>query len=178
MFTEDETVNSMRKLMQDMHEQLMRFPQYRAMKALEVAISEIEAVNEPVEVTDARDKMAFSAYKALSVQRRKATALSQADAVERVLQKIGRPMKAVDLVPLVTEQGASLKGKDPSNNLASNLSRDPRFRSIRFGGVPCWWFADQAVPDWIQEDGEQLFSDDNEAREPNANQHSLAPSSG
>jgi hypothetical protein len=68
---------------------------------------------------------------------------SQADAAFEILAETNEPSPVGPLVNMVRGRGATVGGTNPELNLSSSLSRDGRFRSVRFNGRPCWWLKDR-----------------------------------
>lgn len=72
---------------------------------------------------------------------------SQADAAFDVLLTKGWPMTTAELIEPVRARGATLNGDDAATSLSSTLSRDKnRFKSVRWNGKSCWWFANVETP--------------------------------
>ena len=72
--------------------------------------------------------------------------VSQGDAAHLVLSERGEPVPVVELLDHVRAEGAVVEGKRPHINLSSTLSRDKRFRTVRYEGRPAWWLADRPFP--------------------------------
>jgi hypothetical protein len=125
---------------------------YRALKALDKALADLghaskEQVGSPL----------------IRQPRRVSDGLSHADAAEKVMDQIGEPIPIADLVSRVREMGAHVGGQDPNINLSSTLSKDPRFRSVRYQGRKAWWLAGRAYPN---EDAVDRSRDLLEAQDP------------
>lgn len=72
---------------------------------------------------------------------------SQADAAYDVILTKGWPMTTAELIEPVRARGATLNGDDAATSLSSTLSRDKaRFKSVRWNGKSCWWFANVETP--------------------------------
>lgn len=73
---------------------------------------------------------------------------SQADAAYDALLTKGWPMTTAELIEPVRARGATLNGDDATTSLSSTLSRDKgRFKSVRWNGKSCWWFANVETPE-------------------------------
>jgi hypothetical protein len=64
--------------------------------------------------------------------------LSQSDAAELALREANRPMATPELADAIVKMGATVGGNDPLINVASSLSRDKRFKSVRIDGKSMW----------------------------------------
>src|SRR2546428_585985 len=66
--------------------------------------------------------------------------LSQADAAYYLLNKVLRePVNIAGLVHALRAHGIKVGGANPNINLSSTLSKDERFRSVRYRERSCWW---------------------------------------
>lgn len=72
--------------------------------------------------------------------------VSQRAAAEQALVERGEPVTIKELLVMVAEQGAQVRGVRPQATLSSNLSQDPRFGLVNYRGEICWWLAGRALP--------------------------------
>lgn len=72
--------------------------------------------------------------------------VSQRAAAEQALLDRGEPLGIKELLVLVAEHGAQVRGVRPQATLSSNLSQDPRFGLVNYRGEVCWWLAGRALP--------------------------------
>jgi hypothetical protein len=166
--TDDSTflATQMKILRQQAHERLYNAnPDYRALVALDEAIAKAAPQSTrqaipappPTWLPTPPPHIQGTAIKPiehwdhLNAFRVKPTGPSHSQATAALLEREGIPLPVSILVPNVRGLGATLTGKDPEINLSSSLSRDKIFRSVRYQGRPCWWFADRPFP------GEQGF---------------------
>lgn len=121
---------------------LHRNPDYVELKVLERAIQElmnVRSIKTPAEST----------YQKISRNRvfhHSQQSITQSDAAEKVLLSSSVPLPTSAMLGPVRDMGAQVGGKDPLTNLASSLSRDPRFIAVRFDSKPAWWLRDKAIP--------------------------------
>lgn len=146
MAVPDSALESMRALRDQIEERLQATEDYRALRALDKAIAEMQGAERPVPPwrrvtapapTPIRDR------------------LPQADAAARVMDQRDEPIPIAELVPLVRQAGAHVGGNDPEASLSSTLSKDERFRSVRFNGRPAWWFRSKSYPGETEEERRQ-----------------------
>jgi hypothetical protein len=110
---------------------------YRALIALRKAMHEVKGTS----IADSTRRTRVRLHR-----ESESTGMSQADAAAAVLEDRGQPVPIANLVELVTQKGAPVGGKEPTINLSSTLSKDERFKSVRFNGRACWWFANRSLP--------------------------------
>ena len=60
-----------------------------------------------------------------------------------ILRARGKPIKTVDLLPLLIDRGVEVGGKDSVATLSARLSNSDEFRSNRRVG---WWFKGEPLP--------------------------------
>jgi hypothetical protein len=72
--------------------------------------------------------------------------VSQRAAAEQALLDRGEPATIKELLVMVAEHGAQVRGVRPQATLSSNLSQDPRFGLVNYRGEVCWWLAGRALP--------------------------------
>lgn len=65
--------------------------------------------------------------------------LSQSDAAHVLLKALGEPQLIANLVRALNAHGIRVGGANPNINLSSILSKDDRFRSVRYKDRKCWW---------------------------------------
>lgn len=70
----------------------------------------------------------------------------QSDMAFQAIKSAGVPLMIGTLVDRLAKEGAPVGGNDPRINLASVLSKDDRFRSVRIGGKSFWWVDDEPLP--------------------------------
>ena len=63
----------------------------------------------------------------------------QSDIAYQILDQAGRPLTIAELVDRFAQEGHPVGGNDPKMNLASTLSKDDRFESVKIGGLSRWW---------------------------------------
>ena len=68
------------------------------------------------------------------------------------LRRAGEPLPIGRLREATLAEGGAIGGADPIANFRSNLSRDPRFKSVMRNGMYFWWFTDEVLPlGWANE---------------------------
>ena len=73
--------------------------------------------------------------------------LSQPDAAHVLLQKVlAEPQLIANLVKALNAHGIRVGGANPNINLSSILSKDDRFRSVRYKDRQCWWIVGTPFP--------------------------------
>jgi hypothetical protein len=73
--------------------------------------------------------------------------LSQSDAAHVLLQRVlGEPQLIANLVKALNAHGIRVGGTNPNINLSSILSKDDRFRSVRYKDRKCWWIEGTPFP--------------------------------
>jgi hypothetical protein len=75
------------------------------------------------------------------------SSLSQPDAAHVLLQKVlAEPQLIANLVKALNAHGVRVGGTNPNINLSSILSKDDRFRSVRYKERKCWWIEGTPFP--------------------------------
>lgn len=75
------------------------------------------------------------------------SSLSQADAAHVLLTKVLKePVIVANLVRALLAHGITVGGNNPNINLSSTLSRDSRFRSVRYKDRASWWVTGTPFP--------------------------------
>ena len=158
--------SEMRKLRDQFVKRLMANPDYRALIALDKAIAEVEgAPGQPEALVDIQSERRARQFEFHAIGSEHRSTPSHVNATIAVLDRVGHPMPLVALLPLVRDEGAVIKGKDPEINLSSSLSRSNHLRSVRYDGRTCWWLRDRPYP------GEKDFGGPTGAATPAANKH-------
>lgn len=86
--------------------------------------------------------------------------MSQGDAAESVLREANAPLRLAELLAGVEESGVVLGGVDKTANFRSNLSRDDRFYSLKFGDKYLWWLTGVELPKaWVEATGYDLVTE-------------------
>ena len=118
------------RLRDELKQRLMRNADYRAMMAIEHAMAELE---EQPAVTESPKP----ARKKLTIIR----------AATQVLDAQVQPLPVHDLLNCLRAIGVKFNSKNPESSLSVSLSRDDRFRTVRYQGRRCWWLSHRSVPD-------------------------------
>jgi hypothetical protein len=121
---------------------------YRALKALDTALAELGHASSVA--VSGRMFIRARSFREVARAGAREQQISQADAAEKVMDRAGEPVPIAELVQKVREEGAQVGGSDPHINLSSTLSKDDRFRSVRYGGRQAWWLRRRRYP------GEQM----------------------
>ena len=123
---------------------LLENADYKTLVALDRAIADITG--------DASPMLSGSAPLATTVKSNKGqtadvSGLSQPDAAFVLLQKVlGEPQIIANLVKALNAHGVRVGGAQPNINLSSVLSKDARFRSVRYKDRACWWIEGTPFP--------------------------------
>lgn len=125
------------------HGRLQENQDYRTLVALDRAIQEITGDKAAPESSVAdHPKPKPKPNGDASVQ-----GLSQADAAQVLLnQVLHEPVPIARLVSALNAHGVSVGGTNPNINLSSVLSKDGRFRSVKFKERACWWIKGRPFP--------------------------------
>jgi hypothetical protein len=119
------------RLRDELKQRLMRNPDYRALIAIERAIAELE------EQPAVRAESPKPPKKKLTIIR----------AATQVLKAQVQPLPVHDLLSFLRAIGVKFNGKHPESSLSVSLSRDNRFRTVRYRGKRCWWLSHRSIPD-------------------------------
>ena len=127
----------------DAHGRLLENQDYRSLVALDRAILEItgeKPSNDSAMADHPKPKPKPNGD--ASVQ-----GLSQSDAAHVLLnQVLNEPVPIARLVAALTAHGIRVGGANPNINLSSVLSKDTRFRSVRYKDRSCWWISGRPFP--------------------------------
>jgi hypothetical protein len=123
-------------LRDEVKELLMTNDDFRMYLALERAIADVHG-EAPVKTDVAKPSGSNGKPIAPPVEISK---LSQADASHVLLTKVLKePVLIANLVKALEAHGVSVGGNNPNINLSSVLSKDTRFRSVRYKERSSWW---------------------------------------
>lgn len=115
---------------------------YRRLKAIERAIAEIMG-NAPA--ADVGSSLPRAKHR--PPEKVEMAGLSQADASQVLLTKVlHEPVVIARLVSALGAHGINVGGNNPNINLSSVLSKDGRFRSVRYRDRACWWVKGTPFP--------------------------------
>lgn len=78
--------------------------------------------------------------------RAKSARISQADGAVMLIEQKGFPLRTQDILEALPEIGVSVTGTNPTINLSSSLSRDPRLLSVNWAGGKAWWIEGKDLP--------------------------------
>ena len=110
-------------------------PDYKELQALRRAIADITGEPAPEDDIISMPPASKKPREAVDV-----AALSQADASHVVLTKVLKePVIVANLVKALAAHGVTVGGNNPNINLSSVLSKDTRFRSVRYKDRASWW---------------------------------------
>lgn len=121
------------------HKRLAASEDYQAIKAIEATIERL--CPGALAVTDDERPSPASHAPPVNPRRR----VSQIDAVDLVLKRLGVPRSTDELIPDVEAEGAHMSG-DKKTNLSSALSRNGMFESVHWGGARRWWYSARELP--------------------------------
>jgi hypothetical protein len=142
--TQNAALDAMIALRADAHSRLLENQDYRTLVALDRAIQEITGEKTGPDA-GAADQLKLKLPKPkpeASVQ-----GLSQADAARVLLdQVLHEPVPIARLVSALNAHGIRVGGVSPNINLSSVLSKDTRFRSVRYKERSCWWISSRPFP--------------------------------
>jgi hypothetical protein len=138
-----EAIAGLDKLIEAARARLAANPDYIALKALEKARAEIMGVRGAlptiaplVTIIDSSRDGGTAALKRIS----------QLGAAAVVLDKVGHPVPADELMQGAIAEGAEITSTKPLASFGSSLSKSDKFRSVRWHGDYAWWFSDRPVP--------------------------------
>jgi hypothetical protein len=138
------TLDTLTALRADVHARLLENSDYRTLVALDRAIMEITGEKPPADTVGPnlpKPKTTKNNADA-SVQ-----GLSQKDAARVLLdQVLHEPVPIARLVSALNAHGIRVGGANPNINLSSVLSKDTRFRSVRYKDRACWWISSRPFP--------------------------------
>jgi hypothetical protein len=125
------------------HGRLIENQDYRTLVALDRAIQDITGEKQQTEEIIAdHPKPKPKPNGDASVQ-----GLSQKDATHVLLNQVfHEPVTISKLVSALNAHGIRVGGANPNINLSSVLSKDTRFRSVRFKDRACWWISSRPFP--------------------------------
>lgn len=130
-----------------LHTKLLENDDYRALLALDGAL-------------DAFDRGASKHSSGQPLAKRhdvgRARSPRQSDVAYQLLDEGDAPLTIGALIELMAEKGSPVGGGDPRINLASVLSKDDRFESVRLDGRSYWWIAGRPVPRRMEPMGDLL----------------------
>jgi hypothetical protein len=127
-------------LRDQIEQRLISNADYQALKALNRTIAELYGVSEG-RVSEGRRA---AKPKADEVE---ISGMTQADATEVLLTRVlHEPTSTTNMVRALGAHGIAVGGTNPNINLSSVLSKDGRFRSVRFKGGTCWWVRNVPYP--------------------------------
>jgi hypothetical protein len=139
------TLEKLTDLRQEVEARLQDNEDFRTYLALTRAIADISGggfdarLHEPVQ---GQDQTSRKNGESIDV-----SSLSQADAAQVLLTKVLRePVLIANLVTALTAHGVTVGGNNPNVNLSSTLSRDGRFRSVRYKDRMSWWVKGTPFP--------------------------------
>lgn len=134
-------------LRSDVHSRLLENQDYRTLVALDRAIQEITGEKPPASANPINDGIAKARSKTNNDNGAEVTGMSQADAAQVLLTKVlYEPVTIARLVQALNAHGINVGGANPNINLSSVLSKDGRFRSVRFKDKACWWVKGKPFP--------------------------------
>lgn len=139
-------VDRMIELRSEVEARLLENDDYRTLVALDRAIAEISGATispDPTVIKPQSGKRSkYADDPPVEVN-----GMSQADATHVLLTKVlYEPVPIARLVGALGAHGISVGGAQPNINLSSVLSKDGRFRSVRFKDRACWWVKGTPFP--------------------------------
>jgi hypothetical protein len=141
--TPEDTVHRLQGLRAELEQKLLRNADYRALLAIERAISELSStVPGPTALSPSDLRSPTPPPSPARHPKR----LLQTDVAAEILRERGRPLPLEVLLGLLKEKGISFRGRRPELSLSATLSSHKDFRSIRYDGVRCWWFSGRPIP--------------------------------
>jgi len=141
------TLDTLTVLRAEAHSRLLENQDYRTLVALDRAILEITGEKPPTTFpwegqAKPQTKQTNSHGAEVSFE-----GLSQADAAQVMLNKVlHEPVPIARLVSALNAHGIRVGGANPNINLSSILSKDARFRSVRYKDKACWWISSRPFP--------------------------------
>lgn len=141
---QNSTLDTLTALRADTHARLLENKDYRTLVALDRAIVEITG-ERPVGDTIGPDLPKSKSPRNTSDA--SVQGLSQKDAAQVLLsQVLHEPIPIARLVSALNAHGIRVGGANPNINLSSILSKDTRFRSVRYKDRACWWISSRPFP--------------------------------
>lgn len=127
----------------EVRDRLAENADYRTLIALNRAIADITGEGFDPQIIEPKGSKK-PVYKADTVDVR---GMSQADAAHSLLTNVmHEPVFVANLVKALTAHGINVGGTNPNINLSSVLSKDGRFRSVRYKDRACWWVKGTPFP--------------------------------
>jgi hypothetical protein len=140
-------IAALKALRDDAHGRLLDNPDYRTLVAMDRAIMEITGERPVSTLDEDADKSAKLKPKNNSGAAPDVGGMSQADAAHTLLTSLlYEPVPIARLVQALNAHGITVGGVNPNINLSSVLSKDGRFRSVRFKERSCWWVKGRPFP--------------------------------
>lgn len=140
---QNSTLDALTALRADTHARLLENYDYRALIALDRAIMDITGEKPTADLGAG----APIKPKRNSGDEPKVEGMSQADAAHVLLTgMLYEPVPIARLVSALNAHGITVGGAQPNINLSSVLSKDGRFRSVRFRDRACWWVKGRPFP--------------------------------
>lgn len=131
----------MQSIKKELEARLEATEEYRALKAIDAAISQMGGAQ------ISRTMPPLIRHRHRPTAELPPRPITQTDAVALVLEETGVMKTTPELVELARARGAIVGGNDPKTSLASSLSRDQRFMTVRIDGKSYWWLSDRPVPE-------------------------------
>jgi|SRR5690242_9916977 len=128
-----DAMRGLQALRTELHTKLLENTEYRALVEIERAIENLNT---------GPSRATFTVPSAGPSRKR----ASQLEAAAEILNEHARPLSLDELVAKLKAKGIKFRGKRPEFSLSANLSSHKEFRSIKYVGKRCWWFANRAVP--------------------------------
>jgi hypothetical protein len=142
---QNSTLDTLTALRADAHSRLLENQDYRTLVALDRAILEI--TGEAAPITYPWEQQAAKPRQKPSGGEANFDGLSQADAAQVLLnQVLHEPVPIARLVSALNAHGIAVGGANPNINLSSVLSKDGRFRSVKYKEKACWWVKGRPFP--------------------------------
>jgi hypothetical protein len=143
---QNSTLDTLTGLRADVHSRLLENQDYRTLVALDRAILDITGEKPPADFV-AADPKPRPKHNAPAGAEASVEGLSQADAAQVLLNKVlHEPVPILRLVSALNAHGINVGGANPNINLSSVLSKDGRFRSVRYKDRACWWIKGRPFP--------------------------------
>jgi hypothetical protein len=141
------TLDALTALRADALSRLLENQDYRTLVALDRAIMEITGDKPPSSFPWEGAAKPPAKNNSQNGAEASVEGLSQADAAQVLLNKVlHEPVPIARLVSALNAHGISVGGANPNINLSSVLSKDGRFRSVRFRDRACWWIKGRPFP--------------------------------
>ena len=134
--TPDDALHRLQGLRVELEQKLLQNPDYRALIAIERALSELGSGTARLSSPQLAKKLPAEGPRKLS----------QTEAATEILREKGKPLPLEDLIGLLKQKGITFRGKRPELSLSATLSTHKHFRSIRYNGKRCWWFSNRPIP--------------------------------